>query len=450
MLRTAEGVRAPWLFGALALAAGTASGALLAGLSSFLQVGTALLGAAIAGAVALTQAGRALDPAWVVILGLYTIGPVAALLGQVELALPLVSMVSFAPAPFAAAALFVRDRAPVNLWVATPLALLFVYGAMSLLWSADPAYGAEKLQVWIVNSVTPALFLLVLVPRAGGVSWRLIGVAGVAYALSLLFFGVETQLYPGRSVLFDGNPIWAARAAFIGSIVALFGPFPWWVKVATVPLSVVAGFNTDSLGPTLGLVVGACAGGAVWLRRAGATRTSVGLLWAVLAVASVVAFVAFVNWEVDSGTQVLAEVTEDPNVTSRARFYGTSVELFASAPIAGVGLGGFAAGPGDLYPHNLFFEVLAELGVVGTVFLGAWVVLAARGATESPVLAALLVATVVYSFFSGSLASNVEFWLVSAIAVATGTSRGARAPATDTEPTVDPGTGPPVAQPAPS
>jgi hypothetical protein len=449
MLRTVEAVRGSWLFAALALAGGLASGVVITRLPTvFLQVGSALAAAATAGALFLAQTGRVLDPAWVVILGLYTIGPLGTVLGQAELGVPIVSLAGLAPAPFVLAAVFMRGRAPANLYYATPLALLFVFATMSLLWSADAAYGAEKLQIWLINSVVPSLFLMVLVPRAGGVSWRLIGLAGMAYAMTLLFFGVETQLYPGRSVLFDGNPIWAARGAFMGTLVVLFAPFPWYFKTATVPLSVVAGLGTDSLGPTLGLVLGACAGGAAWLRQAGATRATVGLLWMAITIAFVLAVVSLVSSDADNGTQILADLAADPNVTSRASYYGSSADLFASSPVGGGGLGSFAAARGDLYPHNLFVEIVAELGIVGSAIFASWLLLAARGATHSPVLSSLLVATVIYSFFSGSLASNVEFWLVSAIAVASITRPGAPPADRPATPIADRPATAPVARPA--
>ena len=47
-----------------------------------------------------------------------------------------------------------------------------------------------------------------------------------------------------------------------------------------------------------------------------------------------------------------------------------------------------------------------------------WLAFAVRGAAGSPILMALVVSTALFTLFSGSLASNAEFWLCSAFAVA--------------------------------
>ena len=72
----------------------------------------------------------------------------------------------------------------------------------------------------------------------------------------------------------------------------------------------------------------------------------------------------------------------------------------------------------DVYPHNLVAEIAVELGSIGLLAMLAWFGLALRGAARSPVLVALVVATAVYSLFSGNLAGNAEFWMFSALAVA--------------------------------
>ena len=66
----------------------------------------------------------------------------------------------------------------------------------------------------------------------------------------------------------------------------------------------------------------------------------------------------------------------------------------------------------------MLFEIAAELGILGVLIVVPWVVFAVLGAAGSPILMALVVATGLFTLFSGSLASNVEFWLCSAFAVA--------------------------------
>jgi O-antigen ligase len=89
-----------------------------------------------------------------------------------------------------------------------------------------------------------------------------------------------------------------------------------------------------------------------------------------------------------------------------------------SSPLIGIGFGGFASTGLHEYPHNLPAEVLVELGLVGAVIVLAWLVLALRGALGSPLMLALVVTTLVFTLFSGSLASQTVFWLYSTLAVA--------------------------------
>ncbi len=114
----------------------------------------------------------------------------------------------------------------------------------------------------------------------------------------------------------------------------------------------------------------------------------------------------------------LAGVLNDPNTEARAGYLRVLGPLFLDAPLFGAGIGGFAAAGAGEYPHNLVAEVAAELGFVGVLLLLFWFGLALRGAARSPVLVTLVVSTSVFSLFSGSLASNPEFWMSTALAVA--------------------------------
>lgn len=404
----------------LVLAAAGAS-ALIATLPTVASQVVLVLGAAVSTAsLSMARVGRVLNPAWVVVVSLYLVGPVGSLLHQAGIGLSTVAVLILAFSPFVVAALLMRPQTRERLVLLTPLVLLLLLAGLSLLWSLSPTYGLEKLTLWILTGFLPAAFILVLAPESRDVSWKLI--AGVAFvsAAGLLAFGTETPFYPGRPTLFDANPIWAARAAFVGALVALFGPFPIAAKLAMAPVMIVAGLSTVSLGPAVGLVFGTWAGAAAALRCADRADRRRWLGWAALGLGSGLVALGFLalGSETEWGGRLLAGTIADPNVTSRATFLGAAGSLFLKAPLLGVGIGGFAAGGLDLYPHNLIAEIGAELGSIGVLTLIAWVGLALRGAARSPILVALVVATGVYTLFSGSLASNAEFWMFTGLAVA--------------------------------
>lgn len=62
------------------------------------------------------------------------------------------------------------------------------------------------------------------------------------------------------------------------------------------------------------------------------------------------------------------------SIGTRADYFNISLNLFYQNPILGVGLGGWQENSlmDHKYPHNVFFELLSEIGILGLLF---WVVL---------------------------------------------------------------------------
>jgi O-antigen ligase len=418
VLRSVEAGRVR--FGSLMMVASAGLGVLVAVLPSFtLQVAVVLGAAAATLTVAISRAGRALNPALVIVAWLYLIGPIGLLLHLVGVSLSPVALLVVAPVPFALATLLLRAGVRRRLTLMAPLVLLLAFAALSLTWSPNPAYGAEKLNIWALTCLLPAAFVLILADDATRVSWKLIAVAAFVSAVGLVLFGVASETYPGRPTLFDENPIWAARAAFVGALVVLFGPLPRIAKLSMPPVMIVAGLLTQSLGPFLGLALGGWAGAFEWLRTSDRTDGRVALGWLVFASGTVMALTAaLIAPYIPELATLINLVTNDRNVTSRAGFLNVAVTDFLSAPVAGIGFGGFAASGLHLYPHNIVAEIAAELGSFGLLALTCWLGLALRGAAGSPILVALVVGTGTFSLFSGSVAGNGEFWMFSALAVA--------------------------------
>ena len=416
--------RARWF--AFALAAAIAASAVVAALPTFsLQVAVMVGGVAGFGAVVITRLGWVLNPAWILVIALYLIGPVGSLVRETGIGLPTVALLAVAPIPFVLGALVIRPEARSRIPHLAPLAFLAVLAAGSLVWSSDPAYGAGKLTIWALTGLAPAAFIVILAPASSRVLWAAIAVAAFLTALALIAFGGVSPLYPGRLSLFDDNPIWTARAAFIGALVATFGPFPPIARLVMAPVLVLAGLLTVSMGPLLGLLVGGWAALIVIIRQTEQRNGRQQLRWIGLGMASglVLVFLVADSFFGGDGSILSRLVVNDPNVTGRATFLDAAFRLFLGSPALGVGLGGFAATGLIEYPHNLVAEIGTELGIVGLLGFVVWVGFALRGASQSPLLTGLLVATGVYAFFSGSVASNAEFWMISALAVSQTTRR---------------------------
>jgi O-antigen ligase len=168
-----------------------------------------------------------------------------------------------------------------------------------------------------------------------------------------------------------------------------------------------------------------------------------------LRVAVLVGIVAFtlLSLPIESGSSALAGVfLEKVNATgttnddvSRIALGQHAIGAFFGTSGLGLGTGGFgvefpiastqgdvfAAGgiPGRNYPHNIFLEAMAELGIVGLALMIAWVKrsldglkrIARAGFQETSVLVGLWVFALVNSCVSGDFVSNVPVWVLGAI-----------------------------------
>jgi O-antigen ligase len=407
--------------GALVLIVAAVVGAATALLPSFSTQIALLLGAAVIAITLVTaRLGRILNASWIIVAAFYLTGPVGTLLLQAGIGLSVVIAIVAGFLPFVVAAYVLQREARRRLILLAPLILLLVFAAVSLAWSPDATVGSDKLSVWVLSGLIPAAFIVVLVPATSTIDWRPIAVAAVLTALAMIAFGVASPLYPGRPTLFGANPIWEARSLFIGAIVVVFAPlpgFPRLFKVVLVPLIVYAGILTVSRGPAIGFLLGLCAGGAEALRAFDRHDRRIQLAWAAIGLTTALAIVAAFGL-FDRASTVLSTFLAEPDVTSRGSYINEAGRLFSNAPLSGIGIGGFAATGLDKYPHNLVFEIAAELGVLGLLLVVPWLAIALRGAAGSPLLMALVVATAIFALFSGSLASNAEFWLCSAFGVA--------------------------------
>jgi hypothetical protein len=273
----------------------------------------------------------------------------------------------------------------------------------------------EKITIWLVNGVVPAATILVLYTGKRSISWHLILVAATIYAVALLVFGETWSSGGSRLTLVDQNPIWAARAILVGALVGVLGPFPLWAKVATVPVLVLASLLTQSLGPLVGLGAGVMAGAVTALVLSSQRQGRPSSGWTVLVISMGFAAVVLLSGLLDP---LIGPLVNDPNVTSRTDYIDASLPLFFGAPLYGTGMGGFLASGLDSYLHNFVLEVAVELGLLGIIGLGAWIVLALVGASRSPLVMGLVVGTFAFTLFSGSIASQAEFWMLSAVGVA--------------------------------
>ena len=142
-------------------------------------------------------------------------------------------------------------------------------------------------------------------------------------------------------------------------------------------------------GAVLGIVATHSRGGTVGLGVAGlvfalmSRRKGLALVVVLVLGASVMLFAPRSFWE---RNETIAQYHEDLSVTGRLEAWQVAQRAFSEHPFLGVGEGAFLAAWGQYAPidsdrlfghryvaHNLFFELLGELGLVGVLGLGGMI-----------------------------------------------------------------------------
>ncbi len=294
-------------------------------------------------------------------------------------------------------------------------ALLAGWFALTLTWSVEPAYGAEK--------------LLTTVFKAGGFGFLFLGLLGpermvriepvMMVGLALPFFGMiaggEAIDSPGRWTVLGMNPIWTARLAWIAVLLAIVStPAPAWLRISSGIGGAAAGFATGSRGPFVAflsvvviwwLILRPSSGGRKWRRFR--------LLVQALLVGGLVLATQFGDFQERFGTASrlrMNEMGDDRNVLARIALQHSALTQFTGHPVKGIGLGSLAHESWQRYPHNLPIEVLTETGIIGLVLGGTLLLLAARRGRQWRTLGALTLLSVMFSLTSGDLGGNWLIW----------------------------------------
>lgn len=316
-------------------------------------------------------------------------------------------------------------------------------------WTSAPVYGGGKTQLyWTVNMVqiTAALLLLGRASRGGepaalvrflrAVLWLQAGIALAGV------WNLFAHYFPFRDRLatLGLNPIWLARHAGLGLLVAigLAGTRALrrrWLW-ALAPLFGAVFLLARSRGPAAALAGALLLWIATAPAGAGTRGRKLGRALLVLILMSVPFWVRF-----ETGGGGLPDISNP----IRLRLLAFAREALAGISALGLGPGGFGELVGfpdqRWYPHNIILEVLLEAGLVGLALLGgllagvaaAWRrwgrAIDAGGATRiEPRLRRLLGAIFLYVLlnaqFSGDLPVNEWIWaFAGAIVVVAPTAR---------------------------
>lgn len=279
-------------------------------------------------------------------------------------------------------------------------------------------YGNEKLQDWLTTTLVSALAASLLRDRRSFQTFAVVWVIAATFLALMALAGFQG----GRADLFGANPIWLGRAMASGLLVAI-----WllWKKLSSpavtsivIVVLIVGLVAAGSRGPLLGAVVG----GIVLALFSGRGRLRRVLL--------IIGSCAMTVWAIralplfqGSRFEAMLEDGGALDASGRSEYWSMSLRIINLNP-GGVGFGGWAAWAGqprNLYPHNIFLEIFAELGIaigilVVVVILAVLIFLALKssGNPVALLVLTLLAAEIVYVNFSGDLNARALWFFLAA------------------------------------
>ena len=304
-----------------------------------------------------------------------------------------------------------------ELWAVIGIGLLL---ALRLPGSLDAGYGMQKAKYYLVTNT-----VCFLGPVLATAAW---GIRGLHRFLKGVFFGglgliiyfwlsaSYTELPFNTYAVLNFNPIGLSRMVGICLLLAVCARFlPLVVPVRLALLMAGGGAMAlfDARGPVVALVLALLWAGLVRPER----MTGRLPLLAVIVFIVMVALISTFYW-----MPVDLYSLDD---TGRLPLYRAALDTFIQNPALGAGTGSFtvlAPVSGVAYPHNLFLELAAELGIMGLVFslglvfvpLGRFV-FCRHPAGDVSLAGALMIYCLVNAMVSGDVNSNFPLWMAAGV-----------------------------------
>jgi O-antigen ligase len=338
-----------------------------------------------------------------------------------------------------------EDALPPRAALAGPLVFslaLLTLMALRLAASDAPDYGSIKMRLFLAQNVTLLVAGILIARRRREMSLfigltlavstltALVLIKGLATGHGLATLGGRFSLYE------DESPIGLAREASVGLIVSVYvllssrSTVLRQLAIVAGPLIAVAFFATGSRGPVVGLVAGFVVLFALMLSDPYVRRRLLLLSVAVPAAAFLVTRLVPSADLQRSFSFLLFGNSSRAQSNGRYELWHQAYAAFHAHPVFGIGTGGFASiVPAERYPHDLFLEAGAELGILGAVFaalvVGGGVVWLARAATDTvgdergqaALVCALFAAALVNALVSADLTGNNALWLATGLGI---------------------------------
>lgn len=266
---------------------------------------------------------------------------------------------------------------------------IFVTLIVSYLFTPSEVYATEKLLKFIFLTSPAFLLPLFLIRGKESLNRFLVSIALLSFVLSMVSLPMIFQR--GSSLGFvgfnDGNYQGLARLNGIGLVIILFlyflGDFTKKTKIIALSGAIVVAFSLISTGSRMPLIA---FGFILLVYIYSSFRVKDGILYmrkgvkfllpslAIISLPLIYLYRAGYFDAVVYRFEVLLSSGGGASVEERFDRLQVAIDMWANNPFVGVGIGSFPLfylGT-DIrdYPHNIFFEFLAEWGIVGlTIFI---------------------------------------------------------------------------------
>ena len=251
--------------------------------------------------------------------------------------------------------------------------------------------------------------------------------------------------YWNRISIPGANPIQVSRYLAIGAammIVLLIRNKPsnsihYFIILSVILLSIIL---SGSRGPLISIIIGSILYAFLFERK----RSTRIIGYGMVALATITILLLFLPesltqrfFEISQGSVIITQqgVKRVSTIASRFEFWSMSFQTWISSItnfFAGLGSGGFSSlfiwKDWRWYPHNLFFEIMVELGLVGLIIGMTFIAKSYQSINKSLILgsltdhSALWVAGTIVMFiaaqFSGDVNDNRILWMFIGISIA--------------------------------
>ena len=263
-----------------------------------------------------------------------------------------------------------------------PVLLVLAYFTISTLLSSGGDFAGQKLAMTIKAMLFTWASFVVLFSNFKTVNTDLLGLYLILYAAYLLRLSIDANTISGPAGLFDFAFMRVQTIETLGYIPDVYYisyQFPGAYVLQGIGISLMRYRRDHTIAALLFAI------GFVIILYAGARQMIISvflvlMIWVVLTfkktgliigAALILLIPAF--YAASTALSTLFESTVEEGYVEgggRGLWLLAGVQLFLDSPIWGVGFGRYnLLGNYDTYPHNLFVEILCELGIVGFVIL---------------------------------------------------------------------------------